>query len=322
MLNFLKDYFTFNKGDRNGIIVLLLLLFALLLYYNLMNSLLPERKIDFSKFYKLVAELEQAQKATEYTKGDETKNDALNSSSNPSANYTAENLHLFEFNPNQLSPEKWAALGLSEKLIKTIQHFEEKGGHFNHKEDLKKIYGLPEQLYQQLENYIQLPAKSAKDSTKNYFFSKKERYPKQNSIFHTKPKSPIIVDLNLADTAELKSLKGIGSAFAKRIFNYREKLGGFVSFDQLHEVWGLDSATIQILLPQLTLNTAAIRKIPINHCSVAELKKHPYLNYNVANNIVLYRDRHGDYAKLEDIRKAVLVNEELFRKIAPYLTLN
>ncbi|MBK9670729.1 MAG: helix-hairpin-helix domain-containing protein [Bacteroidetes bacterium] len=117
-------------------------------------------------------------------------------------------------------------------------------------------------------------------------------------------------------------MKGIGSTFAKRILAYREKLGGFVSMKQLNEVWGLDSSTISALQSQISLNPHIVRKIPINYCTVSDLKKHPYFTYNLANNIVLYRDRHGEYQKLEDIKQAVLVNEELFRKIAPYLSLD
>lgn len=325
MQNFLKDYFTFNKGDRNGIIVLLLLLFALLFFYAIMNSLIPEKKIDFSKYYSLVAELEKAQMAEDASKKQTYYSNSASFSKTEYAhtsNNSTKAPNLFQFNPNQLSEEKWRELGLPEKQIKTIKHFEEKGGRFYKKEDLKKIYGLSPQIYAQLESYIQLPDKQNKDYEKKYTTYSKQEYPNKKNGYPTKPKAQGPVEINLADTSDLQSLKGIGAAFAKRIFNYREKLGGFISFNQLHEVWGLDSETIRMLIPQLTLNTAAIRKIPINHCSVSELKKHPYLTYNIANNIVLYRDRHGDYSKLEDIRLAVLVNEELFRKIAPYLTLN
>ncbi len=289
-----------------------------------MNALIPTKKVDFVTFDNILKELKEAEKRN--ANFSDTLNQA-NSYSN-SSKFSAKNsspkpeAHFFPFNPNTQSPEKWKELGLSPKQISTITHYQEKGGKFFKKEDLKKIYGISESLYLQLEPYIQLPEKPRQAN-----FESKWNLHKSDSLHNKqeqvqKLETPHQVELNSADTAELKAIKGIGSAFAKRILNYREKLGGFLSFKQLYEVWGVDTETISKIIPQLTLNTAMVRKISINHCNVSDLKKHPYLNYNIANNIVLYRDRHGDFTKLQDIRLAVLVNEELFRKIAPYLTLD
>lgn len=324
MKQFLKDYFTFNKGDRNGILVLLFLILALLFILSIMNALVPTKKVDFVTFDNILKELEAVDKKNASI-SDTHKSTVYSSNSSI---FNTDNLNskpkaeLFAFNPNTLSTENWKELGLSPKQIATITHYQEKGGKFFKKEDLKKIYGISESLYLQLEPFIQLPEKSNQSNFESKWnLNKGDSLHKKQEQFQ-KPEAALQVELNSADTAELKAIKGIGSAFAKRILNYREKLGGFLSFKQLYEVWGVDTETISKIIPQLTLNTAMVRKISINHCNVSDLKKHPYLNYNIANNIVLYRDRHGDFTKLQDIRLAVLVNEELFRKIAPYLTLD
>ena len=46
----------------------------------------------------------------------------------------------------------------------------------------------------------------------------------------------IRVELNTADTATLKKIPGIGSYYARRIVDYRNRLGGFVSVAQLKEM--------------------------------------------------------------------------------------
>jgi competence protein ComEA len=322
MKQFLKDYFTFNKGDRNGILVLLFLLFGMLLFMTIRNAFVPADKQDYSSFDKLITELEAIKNSP--NEESEIPNHYEKSSMpfpNETKNKFKKETKLFPFNPNNLPTEKWQELGLSEKQIRTLKNYESKGGKFYKKEDLKKIYGITKEQFEQLENYIQIPSKEVKfnhpDSDYSKNFSKKDLSESQTKVPLTAP-----IEINSADTAKLKNLKGIGSTFAKRILNYREKLGGFISFSQLYEIWGLDSLTVKEVIPQLSLNPLMVKKIDLNHCTISELKKHPYLNYNIANNIVLYRDQHGEYAKIQDLKQAVLVNEELFRKIAPYLTLD
>jgi DNA uptake protein ComE-like DNA-binding protein len=50
------------------------------------------------------------------------------------------------------------------------------------------------------------------------------------------------------------------------------------------------------------------------------MKSHPYLRYNLANAIVQYRTQHGNFFSVADIKKIMLVTEEIFNKAAPYLT--
>ena len=59
----------------------------------------------------------------------------------------------------------------------------------------------------------------------------------------------------------------------------------------------------------------------INEAEIDALKKHPYISYKVANSIVKMRNVHGPYKELEDLLKSVLIDQELFAKIQPYLTL-
>ena len=132
--------------------------------------------------------------------------------------------------------------------------------------------------------------------------------------------SNILVSVNIADTAEFTLISGIGLGYAKRIIKYREALGGFISIDQMKEVYKLPPEIIDNNIDYFKLDTSHITKININIVEVNTLRLHPYISWNVANSIVQMRNNHGDYKNVSDIKKSDLINEELFLKIAPYLS--
>ena len=129
------------------------------------------------------------------------------------------------------------------------------------------------------------------------------------------------VDINTADSLELCSLYGIGPILSERIVKYREKLGGFVSLDQVNEVYGIKPETYMKIESSLQITDSSVVKLNINQCSVEELKGHPYFSWNLSNAIVNYRLQHGPYISIEKIKSIHLVNDKIYRKIAPYLTI-
>ena len=64
-----------------------------------------------------------------------------------------------------------------------------------------------------------------------------------------------------------------------------------------------------------------VKKININTATIDEMKAHPYIKYSIANPIVAYRNEHGSFSKIEDIKKVMAITDEIYKKIAPYLTL-
>ena len=76
----------------------------------------------------------------------------------------------------------------------------------------------------------------------------------------------------------------------------------------------------QKLKGRFTINNPQLRKININTADAATLKVNPYIKWNVANAIVQYRLQHGNYSSLDDLKKIVLIDEQLSGKIRPYLT--
>ncbi|MEO6903177.1 MAG: helix-hairpin-helix domain-containing protein [Bacteroidia bacterium] len=300
MKQFFRDYFIFNKRERNGIFVLLVIILLLLMYLTFSDKFITSPETDFTDFKK---EIEILEASANIEAGTKSKDSTSFRKPNPLNKYTIaeENtaISYFKFNPNQLPTTEWQKLGLTSKQINCIKKYEAKGGEFLKKEDLKKIYIISEKMYKTLEPYIFIPKKNEAVTIKNKTVINK-------------------IDLNSADSIQLLSIKGIGAFYAKAIIRYRKQLGGFTSKKQLLELWKFDNDKLQALETYITIDTSKIKKININTCSTIELK-HPYLKWNVVNAIINYRLQHGNYIAISEIRNTDLVDEETFYKIAPYL---
>jgi competence protein ComEA len=217
----------------------------------------------------------------------------------------------FQFDPNQISQQQFLALGFTERISKRIINYRTKGGRFKVKSDLLKMYGMDTAFYHQLYPYILLPDKNvqkllAENKTAMPFIKARKEFLK--------------FDINVADTAQLKKVYGIGEKRALRIIAYRDKLGGFVDMGQLAEVYTLDSVVIEKLSQRSFIGDKFIpQKIHINTATDRELAAHPYLVKSVAKAIVAYRFQHGKINSVEDLRKIQAFDAKTIQKITPYL---
>jgi DNA uptake protein ComE-like DNA-binding protein len=276
----IKDYFQFNKKERNGILLLSFLLFILVLIYQFSHLLKEENETDFSDFKQLISNLEYKEESSL-----EQKKDTL-----------------FYFNPNTLSDEGWFLLGLTKNQLKTLRNFQEKAGEFKNKQELKKCFAITDEFFIKVRDYISIPKKKI-----------------IKKVYKPKEISKVKIEINSADSLILISIKGIGPFYAKQILKYRRQLGGFTSYNQLKEVWGLDKLNLESFKSQTEIDTLFVKKININTINLDGLKLHPYLHYKEAKMIISYRNQHGSYSEVKDIRKIRAISPELFRKIAPYL---
>ncbi len=210
----------------------------------------------------------------------------------------------FNFDPNSISKEQWEQLGFKEWQIKIIFNYKEKGGKWKTKADVKKIYGLAETDYYKLEPFILLPNEISKSETS----ATKKDYTKK-------------VNINTANAKELTNLKGINSEkYAEIIVKYRVELGGFVKKEQLKEVWNLKIETYNEFVNQLELGVVLPQQLNLNKATAEELKVHPYIDWNIAKAIIAYKKSHGNFKNVEDIKQIHLITDEIYSKIAPYLT--
>lgn len=130
-----------------------------------------------------------------------------------------------------------------------------------------------------------------------------------------------LVDLNAADSMTLVRLRGIGPVLAARIIKYRESLGGFANVNQLKEIYGMDTLMLESIIPFLTVDVSAIRRMNLNTASFKELLHHPYLEYEDVKRIVNYRDKHQPIDSLNVLFGVEGLPPELVRRMLPYLTI-
>lgn len=216
------------------------------------------------------------------------------------------------FDPNTISMEKGIAMGIPIKVMNNLIHYRTKGGYIRQKSDLKKIYGVSTNLYQQLSPYIKIPAPSIEASQKT-----KTKKPS------TSPKkdNPYCFEINKTPVDSLILIKGIGEYTAKKIKWYGSMLGGYYNIKQVYEIKKLDSVRIQKFVSHLKADTNLIKKIQLNKANFNQLNKHPYISYEQASKIVRYRRVSGNFIELRGlIQKGIFTEEELSR-IAPYLSL-
>jgi competence ComEA-like helix-hairpin-helix protein len=129
------------------------------------------------------------------------------------------------------------------------------------------------------------------------------------------------ININTADTNEWKKLYGIGKVLSNRIVSFREKLGGFYSVEQIKEVYGLKPETYEQIKPSLYVDkNFTIRKIDLNNFDVKKIAAHPYIDWDLANLLIAYRKQHNGFKTIYEITRSGLVNDKLYRKLVPYLT--
>jgi competence protein ComEA len=213
-----------------------------------------------------------------------------------------------KFDPNTYTEKDWLALGLSQKQVGVILKFTKNGIRSN--EDLKRIFVISTELYERIKDSTVYPKKEWKDDgAKTNFAEKKFEAPKTQ------------IELNTADAQELESIPGIGPYLSKMILERRAKLGGFVAKSQLLEIYRFDQEKLDAVDKYIRINPEILEKLNINQVTIEQLKNHPYIEYKVANSIVKMRQQKGSYNRIEELKESVLINEELYQKLKPYVYL-
>jgi competence protein ComEA len=313
---FLRSYLNFTRKERKGVISVVPVILVFILAPFFYPLFIKHKQYDYTEFAKEIDAL-NIKKNDSVTRNNYIKN----SGNDPNDDYALReekkfekpNKEVFYFDPNTASPVDWKRLGLRDKTIYTIQNYLSKGGKFYKPGDISKIWGLSSTDAQRLMPYV-----SIKDETKEHITFEKKEYSKVSSPYAAKTIQPI--DINLADTNAFISLPGIGSKLAQRIIAFRDKLGGFYSIDQVGETYLLPDSIFQKIKPKLKLVDNNVKQININSASIDEMRSHPYLRYNLAKAIFQYRQQHGNFNSVEEIKKIMLINEEIFNKIFPYIT--
>lgn len=209
----------------------------------------------------------------------------------------ARDWNLSPFDPNTASGNELVKLGFTKKEVRGVIAYRQRFRPFKSKEDLYQVYNLDSSMIKPVLPFVQIAADSSR--------------PRKDSLF-------VVVDLNQADSNQLKQLPGIGSYYAKEILKFRESLGGFHHTHQLLELYFLDSTWLEDHQDHITLS-GSLKTLNINDLDLDNLVRHPYISYYLARNLIEFRERIGLFKKVEELMNIELVDAVLFRKLAPYL---
>ncbi len=282
---FLQFFYGFNKQQRNGLVVLSCLIILLSSWRAYLKTQVAS-KVDVSYMAQInFADSKSLTKPSKEVKGE-----------------------FMAFNPNTVTFDKLVSMGIPERVCKTFIKYRNSGAKFRTKKDVKKIYGISDELYSQLEPYIICEQTSSNEKTFN------KTSTNYASASHYKQKEKI--ELNAADSSKLLELPAIGPSFARRIIKYRSLLGGYYLVTQLHEVYGFTDTMYQVVSPLVSVDNKAIQTLAINTCDFKTLCRHPYVGYELCKVIFDWRKKTVITAtNLKDI----ISNDEIYNKLLPYL---
>jgi competence ComEA-like helix-hairpin-helix protein len=239
-------------------------------------------------------------------------------------------------NPSMLTALEWQELGLSKKQAASLLRYRDKYG-FHSLAQMRQIRVLNQAILERIKDSLVFEPASGKRPSKqfiSYKSNKTHSFKPYSNKSHSSPTSKVTtkttvntstqprrqLDLNTATLEELIALPGLGAYSAQKIISYRERLGGFQTIDQLNEVKGLYPDFLSKIGPFLTVQTP-LTGIRLNEVTLERLKQHPYLTWNQANSIIKLRQQRGLFTSIDQIKISVLIDNQTFEKLKPYLSL-
>ena len=289
----IRDYFIFTAAERRAVCWIVIITLLFLLLPRLFPLVIKPKAVLSKKENPLSTPAISPHATKEKTIYHFSKNEAPT---------------LFPFDPNTADLEEWLRLGVKLKTAETIVKYRSKGGSFKRAEDLKKIWGLQPEQVQMLLPYVVIRDTSHKNRKTLAMSTKKT------------DRKILLIDINAASPESWDSLKGIGPVLAARIIKFRDKLGGFISVEQVRETYGLPDSVYLKIRDHLCYRQPHMR-FNINVLNEEALSKHPYIRYKIAKAIVRYREQHGSFQSLNDLEKIEGIEAEIWEKIIPYLSL-
>ena len=276
----IRKTFGFSQKETNGFVILSALIILSLFLPVIVRSFYHSEKTVFEKDQLLLDSL------VRNWKGDKVKR----------SGFKTPLLACTSFDPN-LADEKVLQRMLGRRVSGNIVKYRSRGGKFYSSEQLKKIFGMTDTLYNSIKECIVI-----------------------QDVREEKPTEKLArFDINRVDSIELRKIKGIGKVLSSRIIRFREKLGGFVSIAQFGEVYGLDTMLVEEL-QRKSFIADDFMPVPVNLNSAepSRLYSHPYIGKDAAKKIINIRRQKGKL-NLSDWKEADILPSEKLDKLLPYL---
>ena len=183
-------------------------------------------------------------------------------------------------------------------------------------ETFPKTKYSPKDSFPKRKKYLGTYGSNTRKFPRNDSIGRKDFLPKKEYVKVFKYPEGTQIDVNSADTVELKKIPGIGSGIAGSIVRYRERLGGFYTLSQLEEV----KHVTPDLLKWFKLENDSVRKVEINKAGLDKLRAHPYLNFYQAKIIIEHRRTKGAIKSLSQLALYEEFAEKDLNRLSAYIS--
>lgn len=278
----IREYFSYSTSEKRGLLVLALMLIAVFVLPEIFNSdskptFTPKKSEELDSIMAVLANKSKLKKPD-----------------------------LFLFDPNKASADEFKRLGLRDYQARNILKYREKGGVFRSKSDFRKIYGIKDDDYIRLKDYINVPAVIKKKEIKNIATRGVEL-----ELFDFDP--------NTITKAEWEKL-GVDARMSKRIIKYLSTGARFKCADDIGKIYGFDSLLLVRIKPFVQIiplkeESVKIELIDLNFADTTILKTLPGIGKILSNRIIKYKDMLGGYISKSQLLEVYGISKETFQSI-------
>ena len=208
-------------------------------------------------------------------------------------------------------------MGLRDRVASSWIAWRNAGKVFRSSEDIEAVHGITSQ-----ELEIVLPHIVWDMKVNNQAVSHDDNHDSKTQFYKVEDipiddKVSQRVNLNRADQLSLEALPGIGLVLSERILRYRELLGGFLSLDQLLEVYGLKESHYNLAVDHLYASSEEVTRIDLATIAFRDLLRHPYASYDLTKALFT---RNTEGCSIDSIETSLEDSLLLpFLKLKPYL---
>lgn len=204
------------------------------------------------------------------------------------------------FSLDSVTADYLRTIGFTRRQAELIIRYRDMIGGYRSIEEFAECYAVGEEAAERLRPYIIFPEREEIVTLKRDTID----FP---------------IEINSADSATLRRVRGIGEKSVIPIIEYRNLLGGYYSTEQISELKVVTEENFQRILTQIWCDSAKIKKISINFASPKVLEVHPYISNRMLRRIINHRELKGGWSTIEEMIEDDIFSEEEAMRIAPYL---
>lgn len=285
-----KSHFRFSRKQRNGIFLLVVFILVIqALYFFVDFSQEPLINIQTSEILSVQQEIDSLKAISLQERAPK----------------------IYPFNPNFITDYRGYTLGMTPEELDRLHQYRARDQWINSKEDFKRVTQVSDSLLAVISPYFKFPdwVTNPKPKSNTYSgFKEKKTYAQKQ-------------DLNTATAEDLQQINGVGEVLSGRIIKFRNRLNGFLTDDQLFDVYGLEFSVVKRIQNEFTVkHTPEVIKMNINKASASDMATLPFISFELAKEIVDYRWLNERFDDLEELKKVKGFPVQKFERFALYLT--